>query len=413
MGHAPNRCDMEYIGELIFESFRVPVIWLNDSGNIVHEWIMDHSVHPFHAAREEHLAQAMQQHEVSDHPVLITSAYLEHFALIPLKEQERRTGSVVLGPILFARLSDETLSGLMNDYRAFADKKAAVRYYESLPVLSKQALMNAAKMVYYMIYRKRLNPEIAFTNEHHSGPLSNHIEHADITIAKRRQNILLHHDPVVEKKLYHVIKEGRTSELETVWDSIPEEGLGVLSKTSHIRSQKNLTIAMITLATRYAMEGGLHPEIAYTLSDLFIQRLEELHDRQAIDRLRREALRAFTERVNEARNQQYSKPVTMCIHYIFNHLYEEMTLPLLAEQCNKNPSYLSALFKKETGVALSEYIQRTRIEEAKKLLTLTDRPIAEIGSLLNFHEQSYFTKIFKKFAGVTPKQYRNKYSSAR
>lgn len=413
MENASNRSDMEYIGELIFESFRMPVTWLNGSGEIVREWIMDRSVHPFHASRQEHLAQAIRQHEALGRPVLITSPYLEHFALIPLKEQERRTGSIVLGPVLYARLSEATVRGLINDYRVLADHNAAVRYYDSLPVPGQQALLNAAKMIYYMIYRQRLNPETAFSDKQPSAPLPNHTEHADITIAQRRQNILLHHNPVVEKKLYHVIKEGRTGELETVWDAIAEEELGVLSKTSHIRSQKNLTIAMITLATRYAMEGGLHPEIAYTLSDLFIQRLEELPDRQAIDRLRKEALRAFTERVNEARNQRYSKPVTTCIHYIFNHLYEEITLPLLAKQCHKNPSYLSALFKKETGVALSEYIQRTRVEEAKKLLTLTDRPIAEIGTLLNFHEQSYFTKIFKKFAGMTPKQYRNHYSPVR
>ncbi len=60
-----------------------------------------------------------------------------------------------------------------------------------------------------------------------------------------------------------------------------------------------------------------------------------------------------------------------------------------------NSDYLSILFKKEVGISLSEYIQRERIEEAKKLLTFTTYSLSDICASLNFTDQSYFTKIFK------------------
>ena len=60
-----------------------------------------------------------------------------------------------------------------------------------------------------------------------------------------------------------------------------------------------------------------------------------------------------------------------------------------------NSDYLSILFKKEVGISLIEYIQRERIEEAKKLLTFTTYPLSDICASLNFSDQSYFTKIFK------------------
>ncbi|WP_046587524.1 hypothetical protein [Bacillus sp. SA1-12] len=77
-----------------------------------------------------------------------------------------------------------------------------------------------------------------------------------------------------EKKLFQCIKEGRKDEFLKLFKIIPDRGqMGVLSKKSLLRNQKNLGITVITLATRAAMEGGLHHEIAYTLSDLYIQSL--------------------------------------------------------------------------------------------------------------------------------------------
>src|SRR4030095_6070500 len=101
--------------------------------------------------------------------------------------------------------------------------------------------------------------------------------------------------------------------------------LGILSKKSYLRSQKNIAIAGITLATRAAMEGGLHSEIAYTMSDLYIQHLEELMDIQSVVRLRTEAMLGFAERVKHSRAGSYSRVVTACQQYIYNHIYEDIS----------------------------------------------------------------------------------------
>jgi YesN/AraC family two-component response regulator len=85
-------------------------------------------------------------------------------------------------------------------------------------------------------------------------------------------------------------------------------------------------------------------------------------------------------------------------------LIEDISLSQLAERAAMNPSYLSVLFKKEVGISISEYIQQAKIDETKSLLTYTDHTLTEIATLLNFHDQSYFTKVF---TGVTPKQYKS------
>jgi len=208
--------------------------------------------------------------------------------------------------------------------------------------------------------------------------------------------------------LFQCVKEGKTDELIKTLQAGPKEGeIGVLSKTSQLRSLKNLTIAGITLGTRAAIEGGLSPDVGYTLSDLFIQKLEELNEHKAVMKLLKNALFEFAERVQKGKKLKYSKPINACQNYIFTHLYEDISLSHLAELVQMNQNYISNLFKKEVGISITEYIQQAKVDEAKSLLTFTNHSLTEISTLLNFHDQSYFTKVFKKFAGVTPKQFKS------
>lgn len=119
-----------------------------------------------------------------------------------------------------------------------------------------------------------------------------------------------------------------------------------------------------------------------------------------------QALSDFADRVRKQKQQSYSKPINKCMNYIYTHLYEELTLTHLADIADMHPNYLSSLFKKEVGIPIAEYIHRTKIDEAKTLLTFTDYSLLKISTILNFHDQSYFTKVFKKYTGVTPKKYK-------
>lgn len=214
-------------------------------------------------------------------------------------------------------------------------------------------------------------------------------------------------DPLYEKKLFQCVKEGKKFELIKLLQETPKEGrTGVLSKTSQLRNVKNLTIVGITLATRSAIDGGLIPDVAYTLSDVFIQKLEELNDYNSVMQFSEYALLEFTERVEKGKKHKYSKPINTCQNYIYTHLYENISLSDLANLVEMNPQYLSHLFKKEVGISIIEFLQQAKVDEVKTILTYTNHSFTEISSLLNFHDQSYFIKVFKKVAGVTPNQFK-------
>jgi AraC-like DNA-binding protein len=81
----------------------------------------------------------------------------------------------------------------------------------------------------------------------------------------------------------------------------------------------------------------------------------------------------------------------------------------LAGYVQLNETYLSKLFKKETGQSVSEFIRDKKVEEACALLRYSDKTSVEIAADMGFSSHSYFISIFKKVTGMTPKEYRDQY----
>lgn len=106
------------------------------------------------------------------------------------------------------------------------------------------------------------------------------------------------------------------------------------------------------------------------------------------------------------REKDYSLPIQKAITYISTDLTADLSLKSLANQVNVNASYLSTLFKKEVGVPLTEYVNRNRIEYSKTLLSGTDLAIKTIAIYSGIPDIQYFTRMFKRITGMTPKAYR-------
>lgn len=93
--------------------------------------------------------------------------------------------------------------------------------------------------------------------------------------------------------------------------------------------------------------------------------------------------------------------------YIEQRLDEDLSLVRLARHSHFNPSYLSRLFKQETGQNLSEYIDQARIKKAKELLAKDESKIHEVGARVGYEAAHSFTRFFKKMTGVTPQEFRD------
>ena len=151
-------------------------------------------------------------------------------------------------------------------------------------------------------------------------------------------------------------------------------------------------------------------EKAYRLSDFYILKMDSLNTKEAIANLHDSMVLDYTGKMLLLKkNSVISKSITMCIEYIYNHIHDRITIEDLAEHTDLSPSYLSRLFKKELGIAVSDYIREKKIDKAQNLLKYSDFTLVEIANYLSFSSQSHFIQTFEKLVGMTPKKYRDHY----
>lgn len=219
------------------------------------------------------------------------------------------------------------------------------------------------------------------------------------------------HRPMSEENAFwHAVSTG---DLDFVCQNCKEkrftetEGVGILSKDS-VTNMKYHFVITTAMITRICVEAGMEMEQAFRLSDFYILRLDNIHSIQAIEALHDRMVIDFTGKMRLlTKKLGTSKPVTSCIEYIYVHIQERVTVDDLASHTGLSPSRLSRLFKKETGVSISDYIREKKVEKAQELLRFCDFSLIEISSYLSFSSQSHFTQLFREFTGMTPKKYRD------
>lgn len=105
-----------------------------------------------------------------------------------------------------------------------------------------------------------------------------------------------------------------------------------------------------------------------------------------------------------------SQIVTNALQFINKNYTGKITLNMIEDELHVNSSYFSTLFKHEMGISFTQYINDLRVARSCELLVTTNLSIIDISLSTGFDDQSYFTKVFKLGTGMTPKQYRNKFS---
>ncbi len=179
---------------------------------------------------------------------------------------------------------------------------------------------------------------------------------------------------------------------------------------SPVRHAKNTFITTAAKAGFLgAIPGGVDIENAYQLMDFYIRECEQLQNIDEISTLQYMMLLDFCRKSGETQIPDgISAEVYQCVSYIRNHVNEPVTVDDVAKHVHRSGSYMMRRFKEELGIRIGAFITRCKLEEAKSLLTYSDKTLAEISSYLCFSNQSYFQNIFKKQYGITPMQYRKK-----
>ncbi|MEC0091180.1 helix-turn-helix domain-containing protein [Paenibacillus macquariensis] len=399
-----------FLAQLIHESLQLPVFWMSEDEPSGHDYLETNAQIPFSALQNpEYLQQLITRTWDKPFPIIQTTEFQEQFIVQPVYSDDKRIGTIIIGPSIDNVPTEETIRNLMNDsqipsklHPIWAD------HLRSLPLISKHRLFHIGVMTHRVVNRETL--ELTDVLEHNFRIKQRFLseEAIELSMSNMKEFSGLHTSPEVEQILLRHIKNGDKSALKKMFVMGSMEDAGTLSKRSHLRSRKNIAICAIAVAVRAGMEGGLYTELAYRLSDTYIQHIEDLMDVRSVETAMIDAFLDIADRVSENRKGNVSKPIAQCREYIFNHLYEAIPILELAQLTGLTGTYLSSLFKKETGLTITNFIHQEKVEEAKKLLDFTSESVSTIATRLNYYDQTHFIKSFKKHAGVTPKQYRDR-----
>ncbi len=172
-----------------------------------------------------------------------------------------------------------------------------------------------------------------------------------------------------------------------------------------VRNAKNYGIIMNTLLRKAAERGGVHPIYLDRISSEFALKIELFTSVEQGNELMTDMFRSYCRLVRE-KSSSYSSLVKSAVTAIDSDPSAELSLSTLAKQLNVSNVYLSAIFKKETGKTITEYINDRRISYAKHLLRTTSLQIQTVSLHCGIMDVHYFSKLFKQKTGKTPSCFR-------
>ena len=226
-----------------------------------------------------------------------------------------------------------------------------------------------------------------------------------------RESFVPHTPYRYEKDMLEAVRIGDMDLAKQCMEALEKTGQAGRLSSSPLRQAQIIFISYITQITRAAMDAGVAEDLAYAMSDSYIQTSEECTSPSQIQALRERALRDFVSAVKHKKESPpYSKAVRKAIHYIHSHLQEKISLPQLARASGLSRGRFSHLFKEETGMSPMAYLQKERLETACSMLLYTDYPLSEISAALCFSSESHFIRIFREYTGRTPGRYRKSQS---
>lgn len=211
-----------------------------------------------------------------------------------------------------------------------------------------------------------------------------------------------------EKYLMDAVSQGKLHKINALTSTVYNNGTEQRLSDS-LRNRKNYLIILNTLLRKAAETGGVHPLHIDRMSSSFALKIENIHSIQHSLVLQNDMMREYCLLVKKHSLNKYSYLVGKSITIIAYDLTADLSLKSISTQLNVNPTYLSALFRKEMDCTLTDYVTKKRMEYAISRLSKSDKPVNVIAQECGIADTNYFIKLFKKFTGLTPTQYRKKF----
>lgn len=232
----------------------------------------------------------------------------------------------------------------------------------------------------------------------------------------KKHDFIVPEDPILSMNILEKRYHGEDELLAAITQGNTKKAINLLNQMQTIkffsrsndafRDSKNLTISFNTLLRRAAYTGGVHPFYIDVVSANYARLIENAASLEELYDISNYMIQSYCDLVQKRSTALYSEPIRQILVTIDASISSDLSLKRFANELFLNTSYLSSLFKKETGMTLTEYVNKTRISQAKLLLKSTTLSIQSIAAAVGVPDIHYFTRLFRRETGISPREFR-------
>lgn len=357
-----------------------------------------------YTCNKAHYCASKQAELIGEGYIYFCPAGLVHYTA-PITENNIFKGAIVAGPILMDYPDETFIDDLILNTKIDINMKGKLlSYLKALPVIEASRVRYLSKMLFNITTNliSETKPEIKERNEkmHQQAKIGESIHSI-----KNNTKIKCEYPYDKEKDLLVKVKNGDLLGAKATLNEL----LGYVFFTggASLEVIKARALELCTLLSRAAVEGGAALDEMFSMNYKFIGELSSINNIEDLSYWTLKVLDKFIENVFDFTASKNGEIIKKAINYINENYMNNITLNSISEHIHLNASYFSTLFKKETGMRFSDYLNKVRIEESKKLLKNGKYSILEISIEVGFEDQSYYSKVFKKITGLTPKEYKD------
>lgn len=329
---------------------------------------------------------------------------LTHWAT-PLVSGEERIGALLGGPVLMVDPEEFMLEDLLAE-RGFSPNQIAIlrNKAKEIPVVSPdrvKALSDLLALLAQQLPNQHRDP---YADVRKDIQVQSEISEFIHQFKAKSDNGQQVYPLEKERELMRLITDGNKSAAQKVLNELL--GFTFFSTGRDFETVRARTLELLVLLSRAALEGGADPDEIFGLNHHYLQDVFRFNSIEALTSWLSRIMVRFTDCVFNLADIRHKDIIFQAMNYIRANFTERISLEAVAEHVHLNASYLSRIFKDEVGSNFVTYVNKLRVDTAKKLLLDKDIPLPDVAGMVGFDEQSYFTKVFKKMAGVTPGKYR-------
>ena len=170
---------------------------------------------------------------------------------------------------------------------------------------------------------------------------------------------------------------------------------------------KSFFMELVVMLTRTAVEAGGAPEELLGANYTGIARLAQIHTDEELAPWLHDILERIMDSIHRHRKQSTPDMLSRALRYMSEHCCEDISRDDAAEAAFMSPSHFSRYFRKHLGQSFTQVLNQMRIDRSADMLANSDKDLKRIALETGFPDQSYFTKVFRRYRGMTPAEFRH------